>query len=328
MDRRDFLKTGLVAAGVSLGPGLLAPAQAAGGAVVAVAQNAGLEQMEEAVAAEVIRRMTFTAIADAVQAPSVQAAMQQLFKPTDVVALKLNCIAPEISPQPAVVNAVVEALTFAGVDKKNVIIFDKEDRDLIAAGYTCTATGPGPMVYGTVGPTRNPGYEDRFTEQGQTAFCLSKIVTREATAIINIPVIKQHTFAGMTCALKNHFGSIHNPEDFHYIGGCNPAVADVNLAPALRQKQRLCVVDGIYLQYEGGPSYNAAYVDYYGSIIASRDPVALDTEIIILLDMIRKQHGLPPLGEAIRPPKHVATAAAYGLGCGDPAQIRLAVRSV
>lgn len=328
MDRRDFLKTGLIAAGAALTSGLWTPARADGQSVVAVAQNAGLEQLDDAAAAQATRLMTFAAIADAVQAPTIQAAMQKLFKPADVVALKLNCIAPEISPSPAVVNAVVEALTFAGVDPKNVIIYDKEDRDLTAAGYTCTATGPGPLVYGTVGATKNPGYEDRFTEQGKTAFCLSRIVTREATAIINIPVIKHHTFAGMTCALKNHFGSIHNPEDFHYLDGCNPAVADVNMAPALRGKQRLCVVDGIYLQYDGGPSYNAAFVDYYGAVIASTDPVALDTQVITLLDMFRKQHNLPPLAEAVRPPKHVATAASYGLGRGDPAQIRLAVRSV
>jgi len=327
MNRRDFLKTGVIAAGAALSHGLWTPAQAAGEAVVAVAQNAGLEQMEEPQATQAIRLLTFAAIADAVGAPSVQEAMRKLFQPTDVVALKLNCIAPQIASQPAVVDAVVEALTFAGVDPKNVIIFDKEDRDLAAAGYTCTASGPGPLVYGTVGPTKNPGYEERFTEQGKTAFCLSKIVTREATAIINIPVIKHHTFAGMTCALKNHFGSIHNPEDFHYLDGCNPAVADVNMATALRQKQRLCVVDGIYLQYDGGPSYSAAHIAYYGSIIASTDPVALDTQVILLLDMFRKQHNLPPLAEVVRPPKHVATAASYGLGCGDPARIRLAVRS-
>jgi uncharacterized protein (DUF362 family) len=327
MNRRDFLKTGLIAAGAALTHGLWTPAQADGDPVVAVAQNAGLEQLEEEVAAQAIRLLTFAAIADAVQAANVREAMQKLFKPTDVVALKLNCIAPQIAPQPAVVNAVVEALTFAGVDKKNVILFDKEDRDLAAAGYTCTATGPGPMVYGTVGGTKSPGYEERFTEQGATAFRLSRIVTREATAIINIPVIKHHTFAGMTCALKNHFGSIHNPEDFHYLDGCNPAVADVNMATALRQKQRLCVVDGIYLQYDGGPSYSAAHVVYYGSVIAATDPVALDTQIIVLLDMFRKQHELPPLAEAVRPPKYVATAASYGLGCGDPARIKLAVRN-
>jgi len=327
MNRRDFLKTGLAAATGIAASGLWTPARGEGRAIVSLVRNGALEDADDETCAGLIRLMVFAAICDAVQATNIQAAMKRLFKPDDVVAIKLNCIAPQIAPQPMVVDAVVEALTFAGVDRRNIIIYDKEDRDLAAAGYTCTATGPGPMIYGTEGKTKGPGYEERFTEEGKTAFCLSKIVTRECTALINIPVIKQHTFAGITCALKNHFGSIHNPEDFHYLDGCNPAVADVNMATALRAKQRLCVVDAVYLQYEGGPSYNAKYVDFYGAILASTDPVALDTEAMILTDAFRKQHGLPPLSEAPRPPKHIATAAQYGLGCGDPQQIALLVRN-
>lgn len=328
MNRRSFIKkTALAGLGLVAADGLWRPSRAADGPVVSLVRHAALENMEDEPYAQMVRLMVFTAIADAAQAATVQEAAKRLFKPDDVVAIKLNCIAPQIAPQPVVVNAVVEALAFAGVGKKNVIIYDKEDRDLTAAGFTCTATGAGPMIYGTVGETKGPGYEERFTEQGKTSFCLSKIVTRECTAIVNIPVIKQHSFGGITCALKNHFGSIHNPEDFHYIDGCNPAVADVNLVPAIRQKQRLCLVDAIYLQYEGGPSYNPSYLDFYGGILASTDPVALDTEVIILTDMFRKEHNLPPLGELKNPPKHVATAAQYGLGCGDAARISLRVRN-
>jgi uncharacterized protein (DUF362 family) len=327
MDRRDFLKTGLAAVTGLAAGALWTPARAQGRPIVSLVRHTALQDADEQAAAALIRPMVFAAICDAVQLPHIQQAMQKLFKPDDVVGIKLNCIAPQIAPQPAVVNAVVEALTFAGVDPQHVIIYDKEDRDLAAAGYTCTATGAGPMIYGTTGPTKNPGYEERFTEEGKTAFCLSRIVTRECTALINIPVLKHHTFAGITCALKNHFGSIHNPEDFHYLDGCNPAVADVNMATALRTRQRLCLVDAIYLQYDGGPSYSPRHVEFYGAILASTDPVALDTEALIITEMFRKEHGLPPLSEAIRPPKYIATAAEYGLGCGDPQQIALLVRN-
>ncbi|MEN6641280.1 MAG: DUF362 domain-containing protein [Armatimonadia bacterium] len=325
MDRRDFLKASALAAGAAAS-GLWSPAQADGAPRVSVARSAALETMEGQQYAAGIRALTFIAIADAVGASNVVEAMKQLFKPEDRVAIKVNCIAPQMGTQPEVVSAVVEALTFAGVDNKNIIIFDKEDRDLAGAGFTCTATGEGPMVYGTVGATKNPGYEERFTEINKTSFCLSKIVTRECTAIVNVPVIKQHCFAGMTCALKNHFGSIHNPEDFHYIDGCNPAVADVNLATAIRQKQRLCVVDAIWLQYDNGPAYSAKDVAFYGAIMAGTDPVALDTQVHILLDLYRKAHNLPPLDEVERPPKHIKTAAEYKLGCGDPNAIQLVVR--
>lgn len=327
MNRREFLKLTALGAGALAGSVLWPPAAAAAGARVAMARNAALEALEGEPFTNAVRQLVFTAIADSLGTSDLRQAMRGLFRPDDVVGIKLNCIAPQISPLPEVVYAVVEALALAGVSRKNMIIFDKEDRDLAASGYVCTATGEGPLIYGTVGETKNPGYENDFSEQGKTAFRLSRIVTRECTALVNIPVIKQHTFAGLTCALKNHFGSINNPEDFHYLDGCNPAVADVNLARAIRQKQRLCVVDAIYLQYEGGPSYNARYVSFYGAVMAAQDPVALDTEAVILCDMFRKANGLPPLAELKTPPKHIKTAAEYGLGCGDPGAIQLVVRN-
>lgn len=328
MNRRDFLTTTALAAGAAAAGGLWTPAQAAGTATVSLVRKAALEEADEQTAAATMRLMTMTAIADALGAANIQDAMKSLFKPEDIVGIKLNCIAPQISPQPAVVNAIVEALTLAGVDKKNVIIFDKEDRDLAAAGFECTATGEGPMIYGTVGATKNPGYEERFTEINKTSFCLSKIVTRICTAIINVPVVKQHCFAGFTGALKNHFGSIHNPEDFHYIDGCNPAVADVNLATAIRSKQRLCVADAIYLQYEEGPHYNPKYVDFYGAVLAGTDPVALDTKLEALIDMFRTKYSLLAIVDSKSPAKYVKKAIEYGLGCGDAAAIRLLVRDV
>jgi len=329
MKRRDFLKATALGAGAVALSGLVGPAAAQeGSSRVALVRNPALENLEGAPLAQQLRLMTFCAIADALGASSIQAAMKSLFRPSDVVAIKLNAIAPQIAPQPEVVFALVEALGFAGVDPKNVIIYDKEDRDLSAAGYQCTATGPGPMIYGTLGATRNPGYEKELSEQGKTGFCLSKIVTREATAIINVPIIKHHCFAGMTGALKNHFGSIHNPEDFHYLDGCNPAVADVNLAPSIRNKQRLCVVDGVWVQYDRGPSFSAEHLDFHGAILAATDPVALDTHLIAIVDAFRQQHNLPLLAETKNPPKHVKTAAGYGLGCGDLNAIRLVARDL
>ena len=329
MKRRDFLKTTALGAGAVAMSGLLGPATAQETAPrVSLVRNAALETLEGAPLAQQLRLMTFVAIADALGASSIEAAMKSLFRPSDVVAIKLNAIAPQIAPQPEIVFALVEALGFAGVERKNVIIYDKEDRDLAAAGYECTATGPGPMIYGTLGATKNLGYEKELTEQGKTGFCLSKIVTREATAIINVPILKQHCFAGMTGALKNHFGSIHNPEDFHYIDGCNPAVADVNLATAIRSKQRLCVVDGVWVQYDRGPSFSAEHVDFHGAVMAATDPVALDMHIIAIMDRFRQAHNLPTLGEGKNPPKHVQTAAQYGLGCGDLSAIKLVARDL
>lgn len=329
MDRREFLKRSLLAAGgMAVGSLLPGSAHAQGASRVAICRKADLAEADDQTANAWLRTMTFTAIADALGATSIQAAMQRLFKSDDVVGIKLSALAPQFAPTPAVVYALVEALGYAGVKPEQVIIFDKEDRDLTAAGWTCTATGTGPRVYGTVGETKGPGYETRFTEFNKTSYCLSKILTREITALINVPILKQHSFAGMSGALKNHFGCIHNPEDFHYIDGCNPAVADVNLAPAIRNKQRLCVMDAFCVQYEGGPAYNASFVDFYGGILAATDPVAMDAEALLILDAFRAQHDLKPLKDTPRPCKHIATAASYGLGCDDVSRIQVVARNL
>ncbi|MCD6352288.1 MAG: DUF362 domain-containing protein [Armatimonadetes bacterium] len=273
-----------------------------------------------------LANMVHLAVRDAVGAATPQQAWGKLFSRDDVVAVKVNCLAPEICPSQGIIMAIVQGLGAAGVSPDHIIIYDKEDRDLKKAGYTVRYEPPGPLCYGTIGDGSNPGYEPRFTLVHDTSFRLSKIVTRQATAIINVPVVKQHEYAGITGALKNHFGTIHNPEDFHKFA-CDPAIADVNQAMALRSKQRLIIVDATQVLYNGGPSYAPQYVVPYWAVFAGTDPVAVDTELLQLIEMCRKQQGLEPLSKQEYPPRHLQTAAKAGLGCGDLSEINLIVRN-
>ncbi len=327
MNRREFLKaTALIgAAGVAVPPLRAAPPLSARGprATVALIRNTGLPQIAEADQAAAIRRLVDVAVCQTVGQRRPEDAWGSLFRPTETVAIKLNCLDPNLSPSPHVVDAVVAGLRSAGVPPEKVIVYDKENRDLIGAGYDIRFTGPGYRCYGTVGDDRCPGYEERFVTLGEdTTVRLSKIVTKQADAIVNVPVVKDHCWAGMTGALKNHFGTIHNPEDFHKIDGCNPAVADVCTHPNIRGKQRLVVVDALRIMYEGGPSGSPDILDYHG-VLAATDPVALDAELALLVDISRKYKGLKSLQEVGRPPKYIQTAARYGLGVGDTKFIAL-----
>ncbi|MCX7599472.1 MAG: DUF362 domain-containing protein [Armatimonadetes bacterium] len=294
---------------------------------VALAMNTGLARLEDEALYDAVAALTHRAVCDATGIPDPRQAWRSLFRSEDVVAVKLNCLAPQLAPSPGIVRAIVQGLGAVGIPPNHIIFYDKEDRDLEGAGFTLCAEGEGPYFYGTIGRTKNPGYEERFTLVGETSFRLTKIVTREATAIINVPVVKHHEYAGMTGALKNHFGSIHNPEDFHKFA-CDPAISDVNRAVAITSKQRLIIFDALRILYDGGPAYQPGCVMPYWAVMASTDAVAIDTKVCQLIDLCRQQKGLPPLADLHYPPKHIRTAAAAGVGIGDDDRIDLIVYQV
>jgi len=323
VDRREFIGKSLTAAGLLFAGRLpFARAQQDRARVVLYRDNS-LRNLQGAAEAARLAQMTHNAVRGLTRISNPRDAWKSLFSASDIVGVKVNCMAAGLAPHVGIIDAIVEGLGWAGVPPSQVIVFDKEDRDLAAAGFPVRASGDGYRCYGTLGEY-GPGYEDRFQTEGQTTFRLSKIVTRECTAIINCPVVKHHAFAGLTGALKNHFGCIHNPEDFHYFN-CDPSVAEVNETVAIRSKQRLIICDARLLQYEQGPSFHPEYCVRYNSIFSSFDPVALDVKLHKLIDMARAEHDLPPLNEGDFPPKHIETAIARGLGIGDENRIDLVV---
>ena len=50
---------------------------------------------------------------------------------------------------------------------------------------------------------------------------LYAVSLQDATAVINVPQVKDHGICGMTLAMKNFFGAIHNPNKYH-IGNGDP----------------------------------------------------------------------------------------------------------
>jgi uncharacterized protein (DUF362 family) len=98
------------------------------------------------------------------------------------------------------------------------------------------------------------GYEAALSIHGSAGSLLSKTLTQLCDAVVNLPVLKDHGIVGLTMALKSMFGVIHNPNKYHPNAG-DPYVADVNMLPAIRQKVRLTIADGLTAQYEGGPTY-------------------------------------------------------------------------
>ena len=246
-------------------------------------------------------------------------AWRKLFKPDDVVGIKINCIAgPNLSTHPVVVAAIVSELRKVPIPPENIIIWDRKNRELRRAGYNINVKGPGVRRYGTDAA----GYEEKASAKGSFSGRLSKILTRRITALINVPVLKDHGGAGVTIAMKNHYGSFHNPGR-HHGSLCDPYIADLNSLDEIRAKTRLVVCDATRALCNGGPGYKPAFAWRYSGLLLSTDPVALDTVGTKIINERRAEAGLPVLAEAGRHPRQLASAAERGLGNTEMRKIDL-----
>ncbi len=261
-----------------------------------------------------------TALAAAVRAATgaetARAALAALFRPTDTVGIKVNCLGGRnLSPRPALVEALVELLGEAGVASERIVVFERSSRELERAGFRIRRDGDGYRCYGI-----DNDYDAAPSTSGAIGSCFARLVSTTCTALVGFGVVKDHDLAGISASLKNWYGVIHNPNKYHD-GNCDPYVADVCNHPFLRTKLRLTILDGGMAQCHGGPAFRSDATFPLGKVVVSTDPVAADAWAWRVIDAERRRRGLPTLAEAQRPPRFLATAARYGLGIGDPGAI-------
>ena len=244
-----------------------------------------------------------------------------LFKKSELIGIKVNTLGGlGMSTTVEAVEVLTNLLDEAGAPKKRQLIWDRNDRELSSVGFSITNRGNGPLCFGT--DHRGVGYSDRLVSRGKIGGLLSRILVDYCDSIINMPVLKDHNIAGITCSLKNHYGSIHNPNKYHD-NGCDPYVADLNSLEQIRSRQRLIVVDALKVQYHGGPAYNRNWAIPYGTILFGTDPVAVDRIGYGIVEDLRKAAGMKPLKGTRREPIYIKRSAEYGLGNADPGKIEL-----
>ena len=268
----------------------------------------------------IVSGLLHKAVMQLTNAPSQEKGWQTLFKPDDVVGIKLNCLSGKtMSPHVTVVESILQGLKFAGVKDKNIIVFERLNRELETAGFRVRRATDGVRCFGT-DELPGGGYEAEPQFAGSVGTCFSKIVSHLCTAIINVPVLKDHDLAGISVAMKNFFGVIHNPNKYHG-NNCNPFIAELNTHPYIADKVRLIVCDALMAQYNGGPGYKPQWTWNYNGIIVGRDPVALDRICHNIIEEKRREMRLPSLKQAKREPKYISTAATLGLGIDDLSKI-------
>jgi uncharacterized protein (DUF362 family) len=331
--RRDFLKTaatGAVLLGSQVKPGLAAMVDASGlhpqhaDAVksrVVVAHDGALHGPDGQLSEKRVIDLLDRAIAAYTERDNPVDAWKRIVPVGKTIGLKVNGLGGKgISTHLVLVLAIAERLQQAGVKPGNILVWDRNARDLEACGLTVSTDPNRVRCYGS----DVAGFEDEPVAFGSVNVKLAKILTRECDMVIGLPILKDHNLAGVTFAMKNMYGVVQRPYELHG-GGCNPAVADLNCIPAVRQKVRFTIGDAITSVYEGGPGFHAEHLWQPNSLIVGDDRVAIDYNAWQMIERKRADVGIMPLEAAGRPPRYIATAAddAHGLGFNDPMRFHL-----
>jgi uncharacterized Fe-S center protein len=269
---------------------------------------------------EVARQMLERAMMELTGAATLVDAMKRFIHKDDVVAIKVNGIAGQKGGTMAVnfelIQPVVEAVLGAGVPAEKVTVFEQYPSYLLGTRVGTKGhdlpKGVAARVHGNQDATMP---ETAIYANVKTRFV--RFVT-DATAVIDMTMMKDHSICGFTGALKNMtHGQIVNPQD-HHATHANPQIAVLYDYPVLRSRVRLHITDAFKIIYDGGPlDKNPERRIPHGAVYVSTDPVALDTVGAEMIESARKSHGMPPLAQVGREPVYIKTAADLGLGVHD-----------
>jgi uncharacterized protein (DUF362 family) len=230
-------------------------------------------------------------------------------RPTDRVGIKVNCLGTRmVSSMIEVVHSVADAIRDAGVPDSNIVIIDMFGSNMMGGRYVAQGN-PSRM---RVVAHRDHPYQRAWINAGPARARLSEIFLW-TTAIINVPPIKDHDLAGVTCCMKNMtFGVVEKPHLNH--ATINESIPHLWALEEIRGRVRLNIIDGSTILYDGGPKYNRAAHVPHECIYATTDPVAMDAVALELIEVLRAENGLRTLDAVRRPARYLDLAEEMGLG--------------
>jgi uncharacterized protein (DUF362 family) len=260
---------------------------------------------------DVLSQMLDASISKLTGLNDAAAAWKALFDPGENIVIKVNTF-PGSSAWTHVplVTAITDRLQTVGVPAEQITIYDRKSEELRDGGFKLNPNGPGVRCRGT-----DENYTGKATVTGQ-ALKLSDILMK-ADALINVPIIKQHGIAGLSFALKCHYGTINSPSSFHYGKAMQRGLAEISALPPIKDKTRLIIGDALNIVL-GNMWDQAVQGD---SIFMSFDPVAHDTLGLKVLSETMTAQGRNPAANLKLAGYYLASGVDVGLGTNDPAHI-------
>jgi hypothetical protein len=279
--------------------------------------HAGVWDSDE-LAPNALREMLDASITEMTGLDDATKAWASLFAPNERIAIKVNAFRNSlIWTHVPLVMAVTESLQEAGVPAEQMVIFDFYTSELQEASYPVNQDGPGVRCYGT---------DANYGENWQVASRNTRLsdILLNCDALINMPVLKSHMLAGISFAMKNHYGSIPNPSNFHSGAQLDRGMAELNALPPIKERTRLIIGDVLTtcLRYKSAYPYWTS--DWRGdSIFMSFDPVAHDTMGLELFSQLLTADGGNPRAARMMATPWLESGAELGLGTNDPQDIDL-----
>jgi len=224
------------------------------------------------------------------------------------------------TPSPHVVYSFVKQLMdVVGVPGSSITIYDAA-RYIGNPIYNKVRSDPNPdyrnikfvvkstlAANGRIGATYSSGRPIRTRASQGNAYPPTCVT--EAKYLINTALLRAHSLYGVTLCAKNHFGSVRfpswsgdggwTPEPLHSYGqrsnamGTYNCLVDLNGHADLGGKTLLYFIDALYParnQSDAVTRFRSFGNDWFSSILASQDPVAIDS---VGLDFLRAEQETP-----------------------------------
>ena len=182
-----------------------------------------------------------------------------MVKPVDVVGILVDV--RDLPVHLTVVDAVVQKLLRAGVQRDNIVIFSGEEYDLFNAGFEIRRAGPGIRCLGA----EREGFRNST----------SRVVLDTCTALVEISRLRVDRQLGVSGALADHLSCIPTVDRVRILNAPDEIGAVAN-RPSIRRKVLLHIVDALQPAYDFRVGRNLPPRWDYRGLFVSHDPVALD----------------------------------------------------
>jgi len=231
------------------------------------------------------------------------------------ISVKANCINAALPTHPEVVYAMVNSIKSMNLggqpfNENNIIIYDRTTQELKGSKYTVNTSSAGIRCFGT--DSTDVGYDTTDYDVSGSTERVTRIVTDMSDYLVNAAVLKNHYISGVTLCIKNHFGTVNNPNKLHPNNSA-PSSAAISCIPVIRQKQCFYLIDALLGIISGGP-FGQPQVNP-NKIIMGTDIAAVDYTGMKLLESL----GCTSTGTST----HIASAASLNLGTNKPDEIEI-----